>query len=155
MFPEWYGGGFPDAEKLLESLYEPLLTDVELVPWLPKPSEYEATLKAGKTILRIRRTGGSINFDENRDEPRVQIAAIARKRSTSWELIEFCRQMLFDGFNRGAIVPGTTHQMQAASEVLGPQLIAENIVEPRLVPITFGLFTWKPGGLNYREALGL
>lgn len=155
MFPEWWSGGFPDIEKLLETLYAPLLTNVDIVPWIPKAADYEKTLGNGKAILRIRRVGGSINFDENRDEPRAQLAVIARQRSVSWELIEFCRQILFDGFKHGALVPGTTHQLQAAGEVLGPQLIAENIVEPRLVPATFGLYTTRPGGLNYRKALGL
>lgn len=155
MFPDWYRGGFVDAEKLLEDLFTPLLTDVMLVPWLPKPGTYEDQLNSGKAFLRIARTGGSFNFDENRDEPRAQFAAIAKSRKMSWDLIEFCRQVIWS-FERGATVPNTTHTLQTAGEVLGPQLIPENIVEPRLVPATFGLFTWKPGGLpNYRQALGL
>ena len=159
MFPDWWpdsGGGFPDVEKLLDALYSPLLDDVIIVPYFPKPDVYETQLKSSKALLRFARTGGRINFEQNRDEPRVQIAAVARSRAMSWELIEFCRQMLWSGFERGAIVPGTIHKLQASEEVLGPQLIPENIVEPRLVPVTFGLYTWKPKGLpNYRQALGL
>ncbi len=155
MFPGWWKGGFPDIEKLLRTLYEPHLTDVEFVPWFPKPDLYEAHLQAGKAYLRFARTGGQINFDQNRDEPRVQIAGLMKSRDQTWELIEFVRQTMWDGFKKAAVVPGTPHMLQASQEVLGPQLIPENIVEPRLVPITFGLHTWKPGGINYRQALGL
>lgn len=155
MFPAWYQGGNPDTEKLLESLFAPLLTDVLFVPWLPKPDTYEDQLNSGKAFLRIARVGGRMNLDQNRDEPRVQLAAVAKSRQTSWDLIEFCRQVLWS-FQRGGIVPGTTHTLYTAEEVLGPQLIPENIVEPRLVPATFGLLTRKPKGLpNYRQALGL
>lgn len=155
MFPDWYQGGFPDIEELLKTFYEPHLTDVEFVPWFPKPTVYEEQLQAGKAFVRFARTGGRINFDQNRDEPRVQIAALMRSRKQTWKLIEFMRQTLWDGFKKAAVVPTTTYMLQASEEVLGPQLIPENIVEPRLVPITFGLFTWKPGGTNYRQALGL
>jgi hypothetical protein len=162
MFPVWYGGGFPDAEKLLESLFAPLLTDVIFVPWLPHPDTqvggvtYEDQLQSGKAFLRIARVGGRINFDQNRDEPRVQLAAVAKSRQKSWDLIEFCRQIVWVGFGHGALVPNTIHKLQASEEVLGPQLIPENIVEPRMVPASFGLYTWKPRGLsNYRQALGL
>lgn len=155
MFPGWYGGGFPDVEKLLETLFGPLLTDVLLVPYLPQPGTYEEHLGAGKAILRIARTGGRINFGDNRDEPRVQFAAVAASRAKAWELIEFCRQVIWQ-FERAAVVPSTTHMLQTSEEVLGPQLIPENIVEPRLVPATFGLYTRKPKGLaNYRVTLGL
>ncbi|OCB42937.1 hypothetical protein A5722_05145 [Mycobacterium vulneris] len=155
MFPAWYDpakGGFPDAEALVADLFKPLLDGVEFVPSLPPPDEYEAILQQGRAIARYARTGGRINFDQNRDEPRVQVAVIARSRAKSWELIEFHRQVLWT-FERGGLVPGTPHLLQTAEETLGPQMIPETIVEPRLVPITFGLHTRKPGGTNYRQYL--
>ena len=154
MFPSWYHGGFPDIELVVRDLFSPLLTGVDIVPWFPKPAEYVPHLEAGGSYLRATRSGGSFNFDENRDEPRVQIAALSRSRAQSWELIEFVRQTLWS-FRRGALVPGSGVQLQTTGEVLGPQLIPENIVEPRLVPATFALTTWKPGGTSYRQALGL
>ena len=154
MLPAWYHGGFPDIEILMRDLFEPLLTGVDIVPWFPKSSEYVPHLDAGGAYLRAARTGGSFNFDGNRDEPRVQIAALSKSRATSWELIEFVRQTIWS-FRHGALVPGTNVQLQAGQEVLGPQLIPENIVEPRLVPATFGLITWKPGNTSYVQALGL
>jgi hypothetical protein len=153
MFPDWYRGGFPDAETLARDLFEPLLSDVEMVPWFPKPEEYEAQLQAGKAIVRYARTGGRINFDQNRDEPRLQIAVVARSRALAWDLAEFHRQILWT-FEKGAVVPTTPHLLAVSEEVLGPQMIPENIVEPRLVPITFGLHTRKPAGTsNYRQYL--
>ena len=152
--PGWYHGGFPDVERLMESLFTPLIGGCDIVPWFPKPAEYVPHLENGGAYLRAARTGGSFSFDENRDEPRVQIAALSKSRAQSWEIIEFVRQTLWT-FKRGALVPGTETQLQTNSEVLGPQLIPENIVEPRLVPATFALHTWKPGQTNYRQALGL
>lgn len=139
----------------MEALFSPLLIDVSIVPWFPKPAVYEEDLAAGKALLRFARTGGRINFDQNRDEPLIQIAAVAKSRALSWDLIEFCRQVVWQ-FERAAVVPSTPHMLQASEEVIGPQIIPENIVEPRLVPVTFGLYTWKPRALpNYRQALGL
>lgn len=155
MLPEWWKGGYPDAEKLLKTLYEPFLRNVELVPFLPKSDECERHLSAGRAVVRFARTGGRINHEQMRDEPRVQIAVIARSREISWEIVEFFRQTLWDGYKRAALIPGTIHMLHMNEEVLGPQLIPESIREPRLVPITVGLHTWRPGGLNYRQALGL
>jgi hypothetical protein len=155
MLPDWWRGGFPDVEKLLKTLYTPHLSNVQFVPYLPKPDTYEATLQAGGAFVRFARIGGRINFDQVRDEPRVQAAVISRSRETSWELVEFIRQTLWDGFKKGAVVPTTTVMLQMSEEVLGPQLIPENIVEPRLVPITVGLHTWRTAGTHYRQALGL
>ena len=155
MLPDWWHGGFPDVEKLLKALYAPHLSDVEFVPYLPKAQTYEAQLQAGKAFVRFARTGGRVNWEQVRDEPRVQIAVISRSRELSWELVEFMRQTLWSGFRKGALVPGTTHMLQMSEEVLGPQLIPDSIAEPRLGPITVGLFTWKPGATNYRQALGL
>lgn len=152
MFPDWYKGGFPDAEKLLRDLFEPLLTDVDFVPWFPAPDAYKAQLDAGKAIVRYARTGGRINFEESRDEPRIQIGVVARSRQLSWDIAEFHRQILWT-FHRGAVVPNTPHLLQVSEEVLGPQLIPENIIEPRLVPVTFGLITRNTTNIRYRNHL--
>lgn len=85
----------------------------------------------------------------------MQLAALTKSRDASWELIEVARQVL-EQFEATAIVPGTIHKLHCAGEILGPQLIPEQIRAERLVPVTFTLHTWKPKGLgNYREALGL
>lgn len=152
-YPAWWAGGFPDAEKLLRALFTPLLGGVTVGSWLPATDAYEAQLAAGGGFLRLYRTGGRINRDQNRDEPRIQIAALTRSRDDSWELIEFCRQVL-DGYAAGGIVPATSHKLVCTGEVVGPQLLPELIVDDRLVPITVELLTWRPKGLpDYRTAL--
>lgn len=157
-YPSWWtvgAAGFPDIEKLLSTLFTPLLTGVDVVAKIPKPDVYEAQLSQGNGYLRFYRTGGAINYSEKRDEPRVQAAALTRSRDQSWELIEFTRQVL-ECFQHSAIVPGTTTKLACVGEVVGPQLIPELIPDDRLVPVTFGFYTWKPKGLpNYRQALGL
>lgn len=157
-FPSWWphgAGGFPDAEKLMRLLFQPLLTNVAVGSWLPKPDVYEQQLISGGGFLRTYRTGGRINRDQNRDEPKIQFAALTRSRDDSWELIEFVRQIL-ESFAEGGIIAGTTHKIVCSGEVVGPQLIPELIADDRLVPITVEIFTWKPSGLpDYGQALGL
>lgn len=154
-YPAWYRGGFPNAEDLVKTLFAPLLTGVTAVSWLPKQDEVEQTLNAGGGYLRVYRSGGSINRPQNRDEPNVQFVALTRSRDKSWELIEFVRQVL-EQFESTAVVPGTIHKMHCAGELLGPQLTPGEMRDDRIVPVTFTLHTWKPGGLgNYAGHLGL
>jgi hypothetical protein len=154
-YPDWFKGGFPNAEDLVKTLFAPLLTGVTAVSWLPAPKTVEETLKARSGYLRVYRTGGKINREQNRDEPNVQFVALTRSRDDSWDLIEFVRQVL-EQFESTAIVPGTIHKMHCAGELLGPQLTPGEMRDERIVPVTFTLHTWKPKGLgNYREALGL
>ncbi|AVJ50230.1 tail terminator [Mycobacterium phage Mendokysei] len=159
-FPEWWNvgqAGYPNIQKLMRKAFDGLLTNVELTSWFPKPSVYEAQLESGGAYLRFYRTGGRINREEKRDEPKVQIAALTRSSDDSWELIEFVRQVLEEGYGQAAaVVPGTIYTLYAAGEVVGPQLIPELLADDRLVPITYELHTRRPKGLpNYRQALGL
>ncbi|MBY0440985.1 MAG: hypothetical protein K2Q25_02420 [Mycobacteriaceae bacterium] len=159
-FPGWWAvgeGGYPNVQKLLRNLFQPLLTYVNVLSWLPKPAVYEEHLSSGGGYLRFYRTGGAINRENKRDQPRVQCAALTRSSDDSWELIEFTRQILETfGVEGGGIVPGTTQKLYCAGEVVGPQLIPELVQDDRLVPVTFELHTWKPSGLpDYRQQLGL
>jgi hypothetical protein len=164
-FPDFYAGGYPDIEILLQSLFQPLVgtqqntdgswTPCYVVTFLPDPDIYNAWLDQGFGYLRVYRMGGKINYDQNRDEPRVAIAGLTRRRDDSWYLIEFVRQML-NAFQRGGTVPGTPYELTMAGEVVGPQQIPEIIQDDRLVQLTFELHVKKPKALpNYRVALGL
>jgi len=154
-YPSWYRGGYPDIEALMINLFQPLLGGVQVVSWLPTPDVYDTQLGAGRGFLRACRTGGKICYDQKRDEPRVQIAALTRIRDESWQMIEFVRQIL-DAFQKGGVVPGTTTSFELAGEVVGPQLIPELIQDDRLVPVTFEFHVPKPKGLpNYRLSLGI
>ena len=159
-YPAWWtvgAGGYPNIENLLKTLTAPLLGGVEATYWLPDEQTIESALSSGGGFLRIYRTGGKVNFSENRDEPNVQLAALTHSRDESWELIEFIRTGVLEAFTEAAaIVPGTTAKLACAGELVGPQLIPEQIRDERLVPVTFTFYTWKPKGLpNYRQALGL
>lgn len=154
-YPAWWGGGYPDIEKLLGQLFSPLLTGVEVTHWLPRQDVIEETLAAGDGYLRIYRTGGKVNREQRRDEPNVQIAALTKSRDASWELIEFVRTGVLEQYDDAAKVPGTKHELCCVGEVIGPQLVPEQLRDERLVPITFSFLTWKPKGLldKYRRAL--
>lgn len=156
--PGWYKGGYPDVEKLTRIWFQSMLPGVSVVSWLPKPTVYEQVLETSEGFLRCYRTGGKINRAEKRDEPKVQFAALTRSRDDSWELIEFVRQTLEalgDGNGSTDVIPGTTQKLGVPGEVVGPQLIPELLQDDRLVPVTFELWTHKPDGLHYRQALGL
>lgn len=156
--PAWYHGGYPDIEKLVRTLFQPMLTGISVVSWLPKPSTYEDVLSTSEGFLRCYRTGGSINRDQKRDEPRVQFAALTRSRDDSWELIEFVRQTLEafgDGNGSYGVVPSTSTLLGCPGEVVGPQLIPELLQDDRLVPVTYELWTKRPDGLKYSQALSL
>lgn len=158
-FPQ-YRGGHPNIENLLKTLFTPLLAGSSITPtyWLPKPTEIaEYFADGGQGYLRMYRTGGAINPIKKRDEPRVQLAALCPRRDDSWDVIEFVRQVLSEGYgNAAAVVPDTDHKLQMSGEVVGPQLLPELLQDDRLVPITVEFYTWRPSGLpNYRQALGL
>ena len=140
----------------METLFTPMLSGVTPVHWWPSDSEIETTLNAGDGFLSIYRTGGSINHEQNRDEPNVQFVALTKSRDASWGLIEFIRQVLYKYMDAGSVVPGTIHQLACVGEILGPSLTRAELRDERIVPATFKLLTWKPKGLgNYNEAYGL
>lgn len=166
-FPPWYEGGNPDAEILMQLLFQPMLGTSQIadangilawsptyvVTWLPNPDVYNPWLNQGNAYLRAYRMGGPFNYEQKRDEPRVALAALTRSRDTSWYLIEFVRQVL-NGYEDGGTVdgaPGVTLWM--AGEAAGPQQIPEIIQDDRLVQITVGLQTRKPGLPKYKSFL--
>lgn len=159
--PTWWtehrDGGFPNIENLLKHLMvDKCGDDVEVTYWLPKPDVIRERLEAGKGYLRLYRTGGAINRQDNHDQPRVQVAALTPSRDDSWELIEMFRQVA-ELFERAKVVPGTPHKLQCNGEVVGPQLLPELLADDRLVPITLEFFTWRARDYknHYCQALGL
>jgi len=156
ILPSWYVGGCPDIERdVLYPLFQPLLTNTNVVSWIPKPDVYTATLTAGGGYLRTYRTGGAWNDIEKRDEPRVQFAILRPSRDESWQLAEFVRQVLISLIRQAAVIPGTAIELSAEGEVAGPQLIPEMLQDDKLVPITWQLYTRKKGMPDYHSALNL
>lgn len=157
-YPSWWDrdrGGYPNIENLLETLFTPLISGITVTYWLPSDKVIADTLAAGGGFLRIYRTGGRINRDQTRDEPNVQLAALTKSRDMSWDLIEFARTGVLEQFENAAVVPGTQHKLHCVGEMVGPQLIPEQMRDERLVPATFALHTWRIEGKSYRQALGL
>lgn len=159
--PDWWtqsrDGQYPNIENLLKTFLAGRLgPDVEATYWLPPPDVYGPHLAAGKAYLRIYRTGGRINREQKRDEPRVQIAALTQSRDDSWDLIGLVRD-IGEAFENATVVPGTIHKLQCTGEVVGPQMLPELLRDDRLVPITLEFYTWRPRNLmtRFRQALGL
>ncbi len=153
-YPDWYQGGCADIEAVLVTLFSGLLTGVNVVRYLEE--DYVARLQDGEAFLRISRTSGHINGDQLRDQARVQTAALTPSRDDSWELIEFCRQV-YEAINgRGGLwIEGAV--IRETGEVIGPQLIPEQIRESRLVPVTHDIWVGHPRTAldTYPQALGL
>lgn len=156
-YPGWYAGGCPDVERVMRDLFGSLLTGVEVVSWLPP--DYPSHLATGNAYLRVFRLGGRVNVDTRAwvDEARVQFAALSNSRDDSWALTEFVRQTLY-AFRDGGHVVGSdsTTFIAVPGEIVGPQLIPEQLRDERLVPVTFEIYVDRPKGLpNYRQALNL
>lgn len=156
-YPVWYEGGCPDVEKVMRTLFAPLLSGVEVVSWLPP--DYPSHLGSGGAYLRVFRLGGRLNIDNRAwiDEARVQFAALSNSRDDSWQLMEFVRQVLY-AYREGGHVTGSssTTFIAVPGELVGPQLIPEQLRDERLVPVTFEIYVNRPKGLpNYRQALEL
>lgn len=158
-YPAWWDrsqSGFPNIENLLKTLFTPMISGVTVTYWLPSDeSIIEDTLASGGGFLRIYRTGGRTNYEQNRDEPNVQLAALTKSRDASWDLIEFARTGVLSQFEKAAVVPGTQHQLKCEGEVVGPQIIPELMRDERLVPATFTLHTWRLKSNSLRQAIGL
>lgn len=154
--PDWYDPtkACPDVEKeILRPLFQPQLSTVSVVSWIPKPDVYLQQIDQDRGYLRTYRTGGAWNDTEKRDEPRVQFAALMPSRDESWKLIGFVRDILRSFIRETGIVNGFKFSVEG--EVAGPQLIPELLQDDKLVPITVQLYTWPKQMLDYRAALGL
>lgn len=172
IYPTWWRGGCPDVERTLKDLFTypanlaaTNLVGVDVVTWLPNPEAAEAWLGAGNGYLRVYRTGGAVDRDKLPwvDCTRVQIAAWCTSRDASWELIEYVREILGAYTNGGTVQRSTTSLSGLTTtfifvpgELVGPQLMPEQIRDDRLVPVTFEIQTDRPKGLpDYRELLEL
>src|SRR5690349_17172358 len=82
--------------EVMRPLFQPQLSNTNVVSWIPKPDVYTATLTAGGGYLRTYRVGGAYNHDLQRDEPIVEIAALRPTRDESWELIDYVRAVLWN-----------------------------------------------------------
>lgn len=139
--PEWYPAVYtapvyPDVEAVIETLWKRLLTGVNVVTYLEE--DYVRRLQDGEAFLRVARTSGHINGEQLRDQARIQTAALTPSRRDSWELIGFVRDT-YEAINDGGlVVDGAV--IRATGEVVGPQLIPEQIRESRLVPVTHDIY---------------
>jgi hypothetical protein len=156
-YPAWYLGGCPDVERVLKELFTDLLDGVEVISWLPP--DFAAKLSSGLAFVRIFRMGGAMNIDTKSyvDQTRVQIATLSGSRDDANLLMEFVRQVLY-AFRFGGTVHGQTitAYIQVEGELVGPQLLPEQMRDERLIAATFQINVDRPKGLpNYRQELDL
>lgn len=159
--PEWFEGGYFDAEDLVCNYLQWLLGDsVYVCTWMP-PGHYELTpgqpVGGTQPTLRVWRQPGKADPESRRDEALIQIAAITATRKESWQLIDFVRRMMDDEVVVGfpiKLSDGSTSQIDRIEEWMGPQLVPERYVDEKFIPVTFKLGIRERGGLpRYRKVL--
>lgn len=146
-YPAWYAGGTPDVEMVMRDMFSAQLTGVEVVSWVPP--DYASHLASGLTYLRVFRLGGRFNVETRVDEARVQFAALSASRDESVRLIDFVRMALVVGcrFGKTVITAGTTAFVLVPGEVVGPQLLPEQLRDERLVATTIDVNVDRRRGL--------
>lgn len=143
--PDWYVGQYPDTEDALCDYFE-WLTDgkVKAYTWLPPEfyalSDSGDVLEVPQPSLWVWRKPGNADPDSRSDRQLVQIAAITNKRSDSWELIGFVREMMEDKIICNLDIPrkdGSTTRFRHSEEWLGPEIRIAGIADEKFIPVTF------------------
>lgn len=161
-FPDWWQGGFPDREKVVEDALAPILATVDVFddtgaqifdgpnPRRPitctfLPKNYSDMLP----VIRLYRGGGAADAGVLRDPASVQVAVIASTREESWALMEYCRQWLLSYTRGGTVVRADDSRtvVDTVEELVGPQVVPELNPDNRMVPLTFRVVCRKPRGL--------
>lgn len=155
IFPDFYQGGYPDAEDVMRRLLKPFLDQCTPVPqivgWLP--DNYSEQLP----IVTIFRGGGAEDASGRIDQALIQIWCVCTTRSESNQLLEFCRQLIkcYDKGGRVLMDDGSHVAVTATSEQIGPELVPDAAYDEKVVFATFCLETKsaKPIGVNYQVAV--
>lgn len=161
VFPDWYEGGFPDAELVMLDLVQAFLDMLtpagEAVSWLT--DDHTEKVNAGTPVVRVYRGGTAA--DGLFDPAAVQLATIAANRADSWAVMEYLRQVMRSYEHGGAVrrEDGSYTMIQSVTEVVGPQQLPELNPDHRLVPATFRPVFRAPRDLpdyaRVRESLSL
>lgn len=160
-FPDWWEGGFPDAELVVIDLvqhYLDLLTPQgRAVTWLT--DNHADLVDSGVPIVRVYR--GGTGADGLFDPAAVQLGVIAATRADSWQVLEYLRQVMLSFEHGGGVrrEDDSITMVQSIEEMVGPQQLPELNPDHRLVPATFRvLFRYprdKPDYARIRESLPL
>lgn len=159
--PDWYEGGYRDAEEMVVTYFEWLLGErVYVCTWMP-PNHY--TLSPGEQFgttiptLRVWRQPGKADDEMRRDEALIQVAAITPTRKESWQLIKFVRSMLDNDVITSTTITlpdGERARFAKSQEWMGPQMVPERLVDEKFVPVTFRMALREPRDLpNYVQIL--
>lgn len=146
VFPDWYEGGFPDAELCVMDMLKPLLGLCDPAPpvvnWLPE--DYEDNLP----IVSVFRGSGNANLALPSDGANVQVWCVGKTRRDAWELLEFCRQMLKTWESGGYVdhADGSRTALIGVSEIDGPELTQWDNFDLRAVHAVFRLEARLPSG---------
>ncbi|WP_367582376.1 hypothetical protein [Tsukamurella tyrosinosolvens] len=156
-FPDWYQGGYTDAEKAFYCMLYPYgeLTDpkIEIVTWRQWRGPGD-----GPVALLYRNGGASEGV---LDEPIMELAVFSEDRDVSMQVTEYLRQAVLTFRSSGGVVkaagiiadedPGFSANIKGADDHMGPQLISDkDDVDARVVFSSYRLCLRQPRGLpNY------
>ncbi|MCG7592387.1 hypothetical protein [Mycobacterium sp. PSTR-4-N] len=171
-YPQWWKGGRWDVERLIRDLFmfqdngaAQGLTGVKVEPWLTRLDDREDWLESGKGLLLVHRMGGHVNKRKQQwsDVSMTQIGAVTQSRDQSNLLMSYVTDVLCEFEEGGDVAREQPHLsgvsttfMTVPGEVVGPQLIPEQVGDDRLVTTTWEIHADRPRGLpDYRDALGI
>lgn len=172
VYPSWWEGGRWDVESLLRDLFMDQengaaqgLSGVVVEPLTLPNNKRREHIEAGNGFLLVHRNGGHVNKTRQQwcDETITTIAALTASRDESNMLMAYVTDVLCE-FDEGGHVHrsqphlsgSSTTFMTVPGEVVGPQLVPEQLRDERLVPATWHIHADRPRGLpDYRDHLGL
>ncbi|WP_067891203.1 phage tail termination protein [Nocardia vaccinii] len=155
-FPDWYKGGWPVREDVVQAWLTPflnLLTVADSVgvqimntdgtPRRPTtcsylPGQYDTQLP----LVPVYGSGGMPGMSTVLDPQSVLIGALASTRDESWQLLEYCVQLLLALPRAGGTVKmsdGSYMQVTSVSRGLAPELRADANPDLRLVVATLDI----------------
>lgn len=172
VYPGWWKGGRWDIERLLRDLFTFQengaargLSGVQVEPLSTLGNIRREHLADGNGYLLVHRNGGHVNKSKQQwtDETITTIAALTASRDESLRLQEYVTDVFCEFDEGGHVHRSTPHLSGAATtfmtvpgEVVGPQLVPEQLRDERLVPATWHIHADRPRGLpDYRDHLDL
>lgn len=156
IFPDWWKGFLPDREFVVMDLLQPFLDQCEsdTGTTIGCDTRLPDELSSHLPFIRVYRGGGAGDVGVLTDPAAVQLGVIGVTRSDSWELMNFCRALMWTYRDGGSVLreDGSHTYVDSITEMTGPQQIPELNPDHRLVPLTFRVTCRPPRGLpNYKQ----
>ncbi|GAA4399662.1 phage tail termination protein [Tsukamurella soli] len=163
VFPDFYKGGYLDAEKTVTYYMQPLLDlctpSPRAVSWMPRDAT-KLVGDDGEPLVRYRRLFGQA-ADLYKESVHVQQIVTASNRADAMQVSEFCRQMLTAVRNSYEVTypmsdqsePGRAAVIVCVEDAQGPEVDIPVDFDERIVVSTFLVTIRRPTLPNYQQVV--